>query len=239
MHFTAAPALIADAMDLERKASRGFLIDVNGMPGDCPAGDRLAYLALARQPEVSAVTLKCLARDKDAATVELYLREVQITDEDRDRSFRRFRNAVSLMVALGEPAIDALCGHLADPREEVRRVAASALASMALPRATTCLATAAQWPDVGARVAVASVLKTVFSNGQLLAARGWKLVAKLLKDPDPAVRIEALRVLRFFNPDVALPAASAAQQDADPQVRAAATDAAGEVVSLKRLRLEQ
>jgi len=233
----AAPALIADAMDMERKAARGLLIDFDGLPGDCSAGDRQAYLALAREPEVSAVTLKCLARDKDAATVEMYLHGVPIADDDRERAFRRFRNAVSLMVALGPDAVDPLCARLADPREEVRQVAAASLASMAAPRATTCLATAMGWPDPNARLAAASVLKTLFANGQLSAARGWRLVSKLLEDPEPAVRTEALRVLRFFNPEVALPAAARAQQDADPQVRTEAAAAAADVEGLKRLRL--
>ena len=235
----AGPALVADAVDMERKSARGFVIDFDSLPGDCSAGDRQAYLALAREPEVSAVTLMCLARDKDAATVELYLHDVRIADDDRERALRHFRNAVSLMVALGPAAVDPLCGRLADAREEVRQVAAKALASMAAPRATTCLATVTQWPDANARLAAASVLKTVFANGQLSGLRGWKLVSKLLEDPEPAVRIEALRVLRFFNPEVALPAAAHAQQDPDPQVRTEAVAAAADVEGLRRLRLGQ
>jgi HEAT repeat protein len=224
-------------MEMERKAGRGLLIDFDGLPGDCTAGDRQAYLALAREPEVSGVTLKCLARDKDAATVEMYLHGLPLDDDDRERAFRRFRNSVSLMVALGHDAVDPLCGRLADPRAEVRQVAATSLASMASPRATTCLATATQWPDANARLAAAAVLKTLFANGQLSAGRGWKLVTKLLQDPEPAVRIEALRVLRFFNPEVALPVTVQAQQDADPQVRTEAAAAAADVEGLRRLRL--
>jgi len=233
----AAPALVADAVDLERKAARGFLIDFDGLPGDCAAGDRQAYLGLAREPEVSAVTLMCLARDKDAAVVELYLHDMRIADDDRERALRHFRNAVSLMVALGPAAVDPLCGRLGDPREEVRQVAAASLAAMAAPRATTCLASVTQWPDANARLAAASVLKTVFANGQLSAGRGWKVVSKLLQDPEPALRIEALHVLRFFNSEVALPAAAHARQDPDPQVRTEAAAAAADVEGLRRLRL--
>ena len=232
----AAPAILPEAVELERKSSRGYLIDFDGLPGEC-SGDRQAYLALAREREVSAVTLKCLAREKDGAIAELYLYDVQIADDDQERAFRRLRNAVSLMTALGDAAIDPLCGRLADPREEVRQVAARALAMMASPRATTCLATASQWPDAAARRAVTSVFKTVFTNGQLSAARGWKLVSSLLQDPDAGVRIEALRTLRFFNADVALPAAVRAQQDPDPLVKAEATAAATDVEGLRRLRL--
>jgi hypothetical protein len=234
---TAAPALLPEAAELERRSTRGYLIDLDGLPGECSAGDRQAYLALAREREVSAVTLKCLAREKDGAVVELYLYGLQIADEDQERAQRRFRNAVSLMTAIGEPAIDALCGHLGDPREEARLVAAHSLAMMASPKATTCLATASRWPDAAARRAAASVFKTVFSNGQLSAARGWKLVSELLLDADPGVRIEALGSLRFFNAEVALPAAARAQQDPDPGVRAAAAAATGDVEGMRRLRL--
>ena len=54
---------------------------------------------------------------------------------------------------------------------------------------------------------------------------------------DPAVRIEALRVLRFFSAGVALPAARRAQDDSDPQVRAEAGDAATNVDGMRRLQM--
>jgi HEAT repeat protein len=105
---------------------------------------------------------------------------------------------------------------------------------MAAPRATTCLATATQWPDANARLAAASVLKTLFANGQLSALRGWRVVSKLLEDPEPAVRVQAVRLLRFFNPAFALPAAAHAQQDPDPLVRTEGAAATAEVEGLRR-----
>src|SRR5439155_1314982 len=171
LHPAAKPALVADALDLERKAARGFLIDVNGMPGDCPAGDRTSYLALARKPEVSAVTLMCLAREKDGTTAESYLNGTPIDDPDRDRRARHVRNAVSLMVALGEDAVDPLCNHLFDPRDDVRQVAAQSLAYMASPRATACLTAALRADGAGTRASVTSVLKTLLARDQLPAPR--------------------------------------------------------------------
>jgi len=237
LHPAAKPALVADALDLERKAARGFLIDVNGMPGDCPAGDRTSYLALARKPEVSAVTLMCLAREKDGTTAESYLNGTPIDDPDRDRRARHVRNAVSLMVALGEDAVDPLCNHLFDPRDDVRQVAAQSLAYMASPRATACLTAALRADGAGTRASVTSVLKTLLARDQLPAPRAWQIVSRLLGDPDPAVRIEALRVLRFFSAGVALPAARRAQDDSDPQVRAEAGDAATNVDGMRRLQM--
>jgi len=233
----ARPALVADAMDLERKAARGRLIDVNGMPGDCGAGDRATYLALAREPEVSAVTLMCLAREKDGATAEAYLNGTPIDDSDRDRRERHFRNAVSLMVALGDAAIDPLCNHLFDSRDDVRQVAAQSLAYLAAPRAIACLTSALRAEGAGTRATATSVIKTLLSREQLPAARAWQLVTRLLADPDPAVRVEALRLLRFFNHGVALPAAQRAQGDPDPRVKEEAAAAAVNVEGMRRLQL--
>ena len=207
------------------------------MPGDCGAGDRATYLALAREPEVSAVTLMCLAREKDGATAEAYLNGTPIDDPDRDRRDRHFRNAVSLMVALGDAAIDPLCNHLFDSRDDVRHVAAQALAYLSAPRAIACLTSALRADGAGTRATAASVLKTLLSREQLPSARAWQLVTRLLADPDPAVRVEALRLLRFFNSGVALPAAERAQRDPDPRVKEEAAAAVINVEGMRRLQL--
>jgi HEAT repeat protein len=140
------------------------------------------------------------------------------------------------MVALGDAAVDPLCLRLSDPRSDVRRVAAHALGLMASPRATACLTAGAASPDATTRATAASALKILLSFGQLDANTGWPLVQTLLRDPDPAVRVEALHVLRFFTAGVSLPAATAAQQDADATVRAEADAAAKEVEAMRRLR---
>ena len=233
----ARPAIVADAAAMERKVWPKFLINLSDMPGDCSESDRAGYLALAREPEVSAVTLKCLARERDAGIVESYLDGATIADPDQERQERHVRNALSLMVALGDAAVDPLCARLADPRKDVRQVAAHSLALMASPRATACLTAAAAAADPATRASAVSAFKILLSNGQLPAKEGWTLVTTLLRDPEPAVRIEAIRVLRFFNAGVATPAATGAQQDPDPQVQAEAVSAVREIDSLRRLQV--
>jgi hypothetical protein len=63
----ARPAIVGEATAMERKIWPKFLVELD-LPGECDRGDRQAYLELARAPVVSAVTLKCLAREKDAGT---------------------------------------------------------------------------------------------------------------------------------------------------------------------------
>jgi WD40 repeat protein/serine/threonine protein kinase len=196
------------------------------------------YRDLARAPETSPPTLACLARTKQAGTVTDFLAEAPLADgEDRLRDRRLYRNAVSLMLGLGEAAVEPLCGMLGDRREPVRRIAAASLALRAAPDATACLRTALTEGDPAARVSAASVLRWLLANGQLRAAEGMALVKQLAQDPDPAIRIAATRAFLMFNAEFAVPAVTALSSDPEPAVALAARNTLGEIEVIRKVDL--
>jgi WD40 repeat protein/serine/threonine protein kinase len=197
-----------------------------------------AYRERARTGEPSGPELKCLAGFRQRGTVTDYLAEAPLADEqDPRRGLRLFRNAVSLMVGLGEVAVEPLCAALADPRPEARRVAAVSLARMAHPSATACLR-ASLGQDYGVvRVTAASVVRMLLANGQLEVVDGWALVNGLLRDPEPAVRMEGLRTLAMFSADMATAAASGLLADPDPEVARAAKEAVDNIAAIRKIDL--
>jgi HEAT repeat protein len=197
-----------------------------------------AYRARARGGEPSGPELRCLAGFKQRSTITDYLAEAPLADpQDARRGLRLFRNAVSLMVGLGEVAVEPLCAALADPRPEARRVAAVSLAKMAHPSATACLRASLAQDYVVVRVTAASVVRVLLANGQLEVVDGWALSNSLLRDPEPAVRMEALRTLGMFSPDMATAAASGLLADPDPEVARTAQDAIANIAAIRKIDL--
>jgi len=126
---------------------------------------------------------------------------------------------VALLVALGDPAVDALCDGLGHARPEVRTLAARALAESSSPRARTCLGAGAldtSRPDV--RAAVAAALPIALARGQVEPGPGWEMTNRLVDDPDPQVRQKAADVLFLFNAEASRPAAERLLKDPDPAV---------------------
>jgi HEAT repeat protein len=165
-----------------------------------------------------------------------YLAEAPLTDpNDALREQRLVRNAVSLMLALGEAAVEPLCGLLGDAREPVRRIAALALAVRAAPAATTCLRTALAQGDAVSRLAAATRLRTLLANGQIRAADGFALLQDLLRDPDPAIRSAAVRAFLMLNAEFAAPLVSAAASDPDPGVAQAAKETLADIEAIRKV----
>ncbi len=196
------------------------------------------YRDLARAPETSPTTLACLARTKQPGTVLDFLAEAPLSDaEDRLRDRRLSRNAVSLMLGLGEAAVEPLCGFLGDRREPVRRIGATSLALRAAPDATACLRSALAGGDPAARVSAACTLRWLLASGQLRAAEGFELVKQLAQDPDPAIRLSATGAFLMFNAEFGVPALTPLATDPDPSVALAARNTLGEIEVIRKVDL--
>lgn len=212
-------------------------IDLASFTEPCPEPYE-AYRDLARAPEVSAPTLSCLARPQQPGAAAEYLAEAPLSDpSDGMRDRRLFRNAVSLMLGLGEAAVEPLCDLLGDSRERVRRIAAVSLATRAAPDATACLQAVVEGGDAVARTAAASVLRTLLANGQIREGEGFALLQRLSRDPDPTIRILALRAFVMFNAEFAAPAVSPATTDPEPQVAEAARGTLAQIETIRKIDL--
>jgi hypothetical protein len=199
---------------------------------------REAYRERARAPEVSAPDLSCLARSGEPAVVGEYLAEAPLADPaDPLRDRRLFRNAVSLMLGLGDAATDPLCGLLGDSRERVRRIAAVALARSARPAATACLLKSIDEGDAIARPNAVSVLDVMLAKGEVKSPEGFALAQGLVADSDPTIRVLGIRAMVMFNADVAAPAITAAASDPDPTVAQAAKETLATMESIRKVDL--
>src|SRR5262249_20239690 len=150
-----------------------------------------------------ANTLACISRQKSGGTVTSYLAAMPPPDADPERAVRQQRNAVSVMVSVGAPAVEPLCESLADERDEGGRVAARALAVMAWAESVACLTRTLAGGAPPAREAAGAVIRLMLSGRPLGVAEGFALVQRVLGDPDPAMRALGLQALVMFNGDAA------------------------------------
>ena len=201
-------------------------------------GSYQSYRDRALTGDPSGPELKCLAGFKERGTVTDYLAEAPLVDgQDPHRNLRLFRNGVSLMIGLGDAAVEPLCAALADPRPEARRLAAVSLARMASPSSTACLRASLAQDFLVVRVTAASAVKILLANGELEVVDGWALVNGLLGDPEPAVRMVGLKTLAMFSPDMATAAASRLLADADPDVARTAKEAVESIAVIRKIDL--
>src|SRR6185436_11652798 len=93
---------------IARKEIDPYVVNLAPFAGGCADGyDQ--YLERARARVVSEETLACLLQLQQPGLVDAYLQTVDIEDPELTIFDRKRRNAVSLMVGLGEPAIPDLC----------------------------------------------------------------------------------------------------------------------------------
>jgi WD40 repeat protein len=221
------PRLVAHHTEFLRAHLDAY--DLTPYAQGCDPAGQYEYIQQALAPEANPTTLACLAAMNDPGILDRYLGGIVLDDPDPMRAQRHRRGAVSLLVALGESAIDTLCLDLAHPRPEVRSLVARALAESNSPRARTCLGAGALHPQAEVRLAVAEVLPTSLARGQIEPAPGWEMTTRLLGDAEPAVRARTASVLYLFNADIALPAAEFLARDGDPVVAAAGQKAVAAV----------
>jgi hypothetical protein len=202
------------------------LIDLSAFGSGCDAAGYDGYLDQLQGPEPGAPVLGCLAALGSAATVDDYLVRAPLADPaDGMRNLRLSRNAVSVMVGLGEPAAEPLCRRLGDSRPEVREIAATALALTPAPGGLACLKRAVADQDPAIREEATSVLRYPIARGNLRPEEAFDLVRRLAHDPDPRVRVAAIRTYWLFTAAMARQALEDPLKDSDPTVVRAAQDA--------------
>jgi WD40 repeat protein/serine/threonine protein kinase len=208
------------------------LIRLEAFQNQCDGAALPDLLARVQAPDVSAPDIACLAARRDPGTASAFLANLSLDDEDALRVKRRWRNAVSLLVGLGDAASEPLCAHLGDPREEVRQVASTALAVSGTPGARSCLVGDPAEPLARATATVA--LPLFLARGGMGVEEGFALLQKRLADADPLVRQAALGALPIYATAFSTPLAEAAKADPDPAVKEAAQRAIGAIADARR-----
>jgi HEAT repeat protein len=203
-----------------KRAREELATDVVALPagGDCPAGGYEEYLELARARVASEETLGCLVQHQQPGVVDAFLRDLSFEDSEARVAERRRRSAVSLLAALGDPAVPSVCAWLRSPDTVVRLVAVRALAAVHSPAAFDCVREAASDPSPAVRASAATGLRLLISQGALDAPGAWALAAPLAADADPGVRQAAVYLLGMFDFDHAMQALAPLEKDGDPAV---------------------
>ncbi|MCL4821608.1 MAG: protein kinase [Vicinamibacteria bacterium] len=200
------------------------LVDFGAFAPECDA-EYAVVLERAQSVHASALDLACLVPHAAPGTVADYLAGVTLLGEDGRDTERLRRNALSLLVGFGAEGVDGACEALPDERADVRALAALALALQDAAPARECLTRHARSGPPEARAAAIEALPRLFGRGDLGLEPGFALVGELLRDREPAVRAAACSLLPLFDVHHARPLATAAREDADPAVRAAAETA--------------
>jgi WD40 repeat protein len=197
------------------------LVDLSKETGQCSEGYS-QYLERVHARVVTEDVLGCLAKLDPGSLVESFFRGLQLDDEEPTLSQRNRRNAVSLMLALGEPAVPSLCQALSAGTPQARWVAARALGVGSSAPAVGCLENAARSTDVDVRVEAVHGLRNAIGRGALPVARAWELASALRRDGEPQVREAAVSLVAMFDYEHGQAALTEMEGDPEPRVSAAA-----------------
>jgi hypothetical protein len=155
--------------------------------------------------------------------VDAYLQTVDIEDPELTIFDRKRRNAVSLMVGLGEPAIPDLCRWVGGGSDAGHWVASRALAAEGTSAAADCLVNSAQQAaDPGGRAAALEGLRLMLARKSISAEAALDAIKAGAQDPDPRVQQAAVTALAMLDFDHAEPALAAMETTATPEGAAAA-----------------
>lgn len=211
------------------------LIDIDAYRGDCSPGDYERHLDELRRGNPSARDVACLAARGAAGLVADVLDGAPLGSDDALEARRRRRNAASALVGLeGDDAIGALCARLGDARAEAGEVAALALGVLSDPAASSCIRDTLREGGPLAHRAAAAALRQRAARGLLPVDEAWGLTSTLLGSADPESRLAGLSVASLFDGETAEPAVRPLQDDADPEVAAAATEALEAIARVRR-----
>jgi hypothetical protein len=207
---------------LARKEIDPYVIGLAAYASGCAdAYDQ--YLERARERVVSEETLACLLQYQQPGLVDSYLGTVSIEDSELTIFDRKRRNAVSLMVGLGETATPDLCRWVAGGSEAGSWVASRALAASGSSAAAECLLNAAQQAtDPTGRAAALEGLRLMMARDFLSADKALDAINAGTQDPDPRVQKAAVTAVAMLDFDHAIPALTAMETTATPEGAAAA-----------------
>ena len=205
-----------------RKEINPYVVNLAPFASGCTDGyDQ--YLERARARVVSEETLACLLQLQQPGLVDSYLETVSIEDSELTIFDRKRRNAVSLMVGLGEAAIPDLCRWVAGGSEAGHWVASRALAANGSPAAADCLVNAAQQAsDPSGRAAALEGLRLMMARDSIATDKALDAITAGAQDPDPRVQQAAVTALAMLDFDHADPALAAMETSATPEGAAAA-----------------
>jgi len=207
---------------LARKEIDPYVIDLAAFASGCNETYE-QYLERSRARVVSEETLACLLKLAPPGLVDAYLENVQIDDPELTVFDRKRRNAVSLMVALGEPAVPDLCRWLSGGSDAGQWVASRALAAHGSPEAVDCIVNNAKTAaDPGARVAALGGLRLMMGRKSVPPETAFETVKAAAQDPDPRVQQAAVAAVAMLDFEHGDPLLAAMEKDATPEGAAAA-----------------
>jgi WD40 repeat protein/serine/threonine protein kinase len=211
------------------------LIDVDAYLGDCSPGDYERHLDELRRGNPDARDVACLAARGAPGLVADVLDGAPLGSEDALEARRRRRNAASALAGLeGDDAISALCARLGDARAETGEVAALVLGVLSDPAASTCVRDTLREGGPLTHRAAATALRQRTARGLFPVDEAWDLTSALLGSAAPESRLAGLSLVSLFDGDTALAAVRPLQDDADPEVAAAAAEAIDAIARVRR-----
>jgi len=208
---------------IARKEIDPYVVNLAPFASGCADGyDQ--YLERSRARVVSEETLACLLKLQQPGLVDAYLETVSIEDSELTIFDRKRRNAVSLMVGLGEPAIPDLCRWVGGGGSDAGHwVASRALAAEGTPAAADCLVNSAQQAaDPGGRAAALEGLRLMLARKSISVEAALDAIKAGAQDPDPRVQQAAVTAMAMLDFDHAEPALAAMETTATPEGAAAA-----------------
>jgi WD40 repeat protein/serine/threonine protein kinase len=207
---------------IARKEIDAYVVSLPPFASGCADGYE-QYLERSRERVVSEETMACLLQLQQPGLVDTYLQNVDVQDPELTIYTRKCRNAVSLLVGLGEPAVPDLCRWAAGGSDGARWAASRALAAGGSQAAADCLVNNAQQAtDPAGRVTALEGLRLMLARKSITAEAALEAIKSGAQDPDPRVQRTAVTALAMLDFDHADPLLSGMEATATPEAAAAA-----------------
>ncbi len=210
------------------------LIDLAAFRRGCAPGDFERHLDAVRAGKPSAEDVACVAERGGPGVVAVVLDEAPLTSFDPLTARRHARNAASALSGLSGTAIAIACRRLEDERPEARNAVSLALGVVDDPVAAACLRETLASGSPVAQAAAAAALRQRLARGLFPVDEAWVIARGLLGSTVSKTRIAGLHLVTVFAADVAEPVVRPLQDEADPDVAAAAREALDGIDRIRR-----